>query len=94
MTSFGIFWRSATSSKPTTSQICTMPFWRPVHVAEEVGDRGAAGEERRVRRDLLDDVALARAARAELDEVVVALGERDEAHEEEQLQAPRHLAGS
>jgi hypothetical protein len=29
MTSFGIFWRSATSSKPTTSQIWTMPFWRP-----------------------------------------------------------------
>ena len=30
MTSLGIFWRSATSSKPTTSQICTMPFWRPL----------------------------------------------------------------
>jgi hypothetical protein len=63
-----------------------------VHVAEEVGHRGAAGEQRRVRRDLLDDVALARTARPELDQVVVALRERDEAHEEEQLQAPRHLA--
>ena len=63
------------------------------HVAEEVGDRRAAGEQRRVRRDLLDDVALAGAARAELDEVVVALGQRDEPHEEEQLEPARHLAG-
>ena len=61
------------------------------HVTEEVGDRRAAREQRRVRRHLLDDVALARSARTELDEVVVALGERDEAHEEEQLQPPRHL---
>ena len=49
------------------------------HVAEEVGDRRRPGEQGRVRRELLDDVALAGAARAELDEVVVALAERDQA---------------
>src|SRR5690606_29605063 len=62
-----------------------------VHVSEEVGHRGATREQRGVRRDLLHDVALTRAARAQLDEIVVALGERDEAHEEEQLQAAAHL---
>ena len=91
MTSFGIFWRSATSSKPTTSQIWTMPFWRPDMWPKRLATVVAPGEQRRVRRDLLDDVALAGAARAELDEVVVALGERDEPHQEEQLQPARHL---
>ena len=62
------------------------PLLPAAHVAEEVGDRRRAGQQRRVRRDLLDDVALAGAARPELDEVVVALGERDEPDEEEQLE--------
>ena len=49
------------------------PFLSAAHVAEQVRDRGRPGQQRRVRRDLLDHVALARAARTELDEVVVAL---------------------
>ena len=64
------------------------------HVAEQVGDRGRPGEQRRIRRDLLDRVALAGAARPELDEVVVALAERDEPGEEQQLEPPVHPAGS
>ena len=56
-----------------------------VHVPEEVGDGGASRQQRGVRRNFLDDVALAGAARAELDEVVVSLGERDEPHQEEHL---------
>ena len=73
MTSFGIFWRSATSSKPTTSQIWTMPFCRPLMWPNRLATVVAARQQRGVRRDLLDDVALAGAARAELDEVVVPL---------------------
>ncbi len=71
-----------------------MPFCLAVHVAEEVGDGGGAGQQRGVRRELLDGVALAGAARAELDQVVVALAERDEPQQEEQLEPPAHLAGS
>ena len=93
MTSFGIFWRSATSSKPTTSQIWTMPFCRPAMWPNRLATVVAAREQRRVRRDLLDDVALAGAARAEFDEVVVPLRQRDEPHQEKQLEPPRHLGG-
>ena len=41
MTSLGIFWRSATSSKPTTSQMdtipLTLPFMWPKRLATVVG---------------------------------------------------------
>ena len=65
----------------------------PGHVTEQIGDRRAAREQSGVRRDLLDDVALARAAWAKLDEVVVPLRQGNEPHQEEQLQPPGHLAG-
>ena len=70
-----------------------MPFWRPHMCPNRLATVVAPGEERRVGRDLLDDVALAGAARAELDEVVVALRKGDEPGQEKQLQPTRHLAG-
>ena len=79
MTSFGIFWRSATSSKPTTSQICTMPFCAPAHMTEEIRDRGRTSQQRCVRRHLLDDIALAGASRTEFDQVVVPLARAESA---------------
>ena len=60
-------------------------------MTEQIGDRGAAREERRVRRHFLDDVALAGATRTELHEVVIPLCQRDEPNKEKQLQPPRHL---
>ena len=47
----------------------------------------AAGDEHPVGRELREDVGLAGALWAELDQVVVALDERDEAHELEELAA-------
>ena len=67
------------------------PFLPAVHVTEEVGDRCRAGEERCVRRDLLDGVALAGAPRPELDEVVVALCQRYQPRQKQQLEAAVHL---
>ena len=40
----------------------------------------------------MDYVALAGAARPEFDEVVVALGKRNQPHEKVQLEPPRHVA--
>src|SRR5690606_38638375 len=49
-------------------------------VHEHLGDsRLAARDEVRIRRDLLEQVALSGSARTELDEIVVALHERDHA---------------
>ena len=56
------------------------------HVDEHPGHgRLAAGHEVRVRRHLLEQVRLAGAARPELDQVVVALGERDHPQEQQVL---------
>ena len=63
----------------------------PAHVAEQVGDRRRTGHEGGVRRDFLDDVALAGAPGPKFDEVVVPLAERDQPGQEQELQAPRHL---
>ena len=73
MTSFGIFWRSATSSKPTTSQIWTMPFWRPDMWPNRLATGRSPRKQRRVGRHFLDDIALAGASRTKLDEVVISL---------------------
>ena len=62
-------------------------------MAEQVGHGGRAGQQRRVGRELLNRVALAGATRTELHEVVVALAERNEACEEEQLQPTLHDRG-
>jgi hypothetical protein len=63
------------------------------HVHEHARDGGlAAGEQVRVGRDLLEKVALAGAARAELDQVVVALHERDHAQQDRVLGAAASVA--
>ena len=54
-------------------------------LAEEVGDCRRSGEQSRIRRELLHGVALAGAARTQLNKVEVTLAEWDEAREEEQL---------
>ena len=64
------------------------------HVAEEIGDGGRPGQQRRVGRDLLHDVALARAARAELDQVVVALRKRNQPDRKSNLSRRAISAGS
>ena len=57
-----------------------------VHVDEHVGDRRlAARDEVRVRRDLLEQVRLAGAARPELDDVVVAHDERHHPQQQDVL---------
>ena len=92
------FWSKSmplTSSKQTTSYWATRPR-RPGRVVHEhLGDgRLAARHEVRVGRDLLEQVRLARAARTELDHVVVALDERDHPQEEHVLRALGELDGS
>ena len=79
------FWSKETpetSSKQTTSYWETRPRW-PVALLTNIRATVAlpAGDQMGVRRDLLEQVGLARAARAELDHVVVALDERNHAQE-------------
>ena len=83
-----------TSSKQMTSYCATSPR-RPVRVVHEhVGDRRlAARDEVGVRRDLLEQVRLARPAGAELDGVVVRHHERDHAGEQDVLLSPREPRG-
>jgi hypothetical protein len=58
------------------------------HVDEHLGERGlAAREEVGVGRDLLVDMALTGSARAELDQVVVSLHERNHAQQDDPLRA-------
>ena len=66
-------------------------FRAPAHVAEQVRDRRRTGHEGRVRRNFLDDVALAGAPGPQFDEVVIPLAQGNEAGQEQELQAPRHL---
>ena len=55
-------------------------------VHEHLGDgRLAAGDQVGIRRNLLEEMALAGSTRAKLDEVVVALDERDHAEEDDAL---------
>ena len=58
------------------------------HVVEEIGDRRRPGQQDRVGGQLLVGVALARAARPKLHEVVVVLAQREQPDQEEQLQPP------
>ena len=63
-------------------------------VDEELRDGDlATGDEHPVGRELREDVGLAGALGAELDEVVVALDERDQAHELEELAATAEQFG-
>src|SRR5215204_4612501 len=65
-----------------------------VRVAFDVGEGGlAAGDQDGVRRGLAVDERLPGATRAELYEVVVALGHRYEAGEKEQLEAAVVVGG-
>ena len=57
-------------------------FLAPGHVSEKVSDRGPARQEGGVGRDFLNDVALARTARPELDEVVIPLRQGNETDQE------------
>ena len=72
------------------------PLHLAVHVAEEVGHGGGAGEQGGVGRELLHGKALAGAARAQLHQVVVALAEGDQPQQEQQLEplAPSRRARS
>ena len=63
------------------------------HVPEQVGHGGGAGQQRSVGGELLHRVALAGAAGTELNQVEVALAERNEPGEEEELQASLHHRG-
>ena len=67
----------------------------PVGVVDEQLRDGdlATGDEHAVRRELREDVRLAGALGAELDEVVVALDERDQPHELDELGPPAEQLG-
>ena len=85
----------ATSSKATTSHSPTSPTDAAGHVVEQVRHgRLAAGDQDAVRADLLVDVALARAPRAEFAEVVVVLDQRDHPGEQVPLHPLREVASA
>lgn len=67
----------------------------PVGVVDEQLRHGdlAAGDEHAVRRELREDVRLARALGAELDEVVASLDERDEPDQLDELGPPAEQLG-
>src|SRR5699024_3677817 len=63
-------------------------------VDEELGDSDlAAGDEHAVGRELREDVRLASPLRAKLDKVVVALDERDQPYELDELVSPAEQLG-
>src|SRR5439155_25688396 len=68
-------------------------FASAADVTEQVRDRCRYRQQRGVRRQLLHRVALAGAARAELDKVEVPLAQWDETNQEEQLEPPIHQSG-
>ncbi len=77
-----------TSSKATVSQKPTRPTLRARVVVEQRGlGRLAAADQRGVGRELAEEVGLAGAARAQLDEVEVRLDQRRQPGDEVQLHA-------
>ena len=63
------------------------------HIEEQVGDGGRAGEEDRIGGQLLIGKGFARAARAEFDQVIVALAKGCQSDEEVQLQSAIKMGG-
>ena len=62
------------------------PLGFAAHMPEQVRDRRRTGHEGRVGRNLLNHIAFAGAAGAELDKVEIALAERNEAGQEQQFE--------